>query len=121
YKQQIVEDHFEKICKYFNDNINYLYTFNLDDYHSIHEIRRPDDTFLSSTKHFATCTAKKVDFSMPILANYNDIPLFNPINIDANNLCKRLNQIYSSLFDISYNNSKSRWISYSTLELDKFE
>ena len=97
------------------------YTFNLDDYHSIHEIRRPNDTFLSSTKHFATCTAKKVNFSTPILANYNNIPLFNPVNIDANNLCKYLKQIYSSLFDRSYNYSKSQWISYSILELDKFE
>ena len=102
-------------------NCLYLYTFNLDDYHSIHEIRRPNDTFLSSTKHFATCTAKKVNFSTPILANYNNVPLFNPVNIDANNLCKNLKQIYSSLFDRSYNYSKSQWISYSTLELDKFE
>ncbi|KAF0559894.1 hypothetical protein F8M41_004409 [Gigaspora margarita] len=70
--------------------IDCLYTFNLDDYHSIHEIRRPNDTFLSSTKHFATCTAKKVNFSTPILANNNNIPLFNPVNIDADNLCKYL-------------------------------
>ncbi|KAF0386545.1 hypothetical protein F8M41_011372 [Gigaspora margarita] len=121
YKQQIVEDHFKKICNYFNENMDCLYTFNLDDYHLIHEIRRPNDTFLFSTKHFATCTAKKVDFSIPILANYNNVPLFNPVNINTNNLCKNLKQIYSSLFDRSYNYSKSQWISYSTLELDKFE
>ncbi|CAG8793278.1 4800_t:CDS:1, partial [Cetraspora pellucida] len=64
---------------------------------------------------------KKVNLSTPILANYNNIPLFNPINIDANNLCKYLKQIYSTLFDISYNYSKSKWTSYSSLELDKFE
>ncbi|KAF0542808.1 hypothetical protein F8M41_004434 [Gigaspora margarita] len=65
--------------------------------------------------------SKKVNFSTPILANYNNVPLFNPVNIDANNLCKNLKQIYSSLFDRSYNYSKSQWISYSTFELDKFE
>ncbi|RIB10955.1 hypothetical protein C2G38_2250452 [Gigaspora rosea] len=113
FKQQIAEDHFKKISKYFNENIVYI--------HLILLIRRPNDTFLSSTKHFATCTAKKVNFSTPILANYNNLPLFNPVNIDANNLCKYLKQIYSSLFDRSYNYSKSQWISYSILELDKFE
>ncbi|CAG8451143.1 1162_t:CDS:2 [Scutellospora calospora] len=111
------EDHFEKINKYFNEELNYLYIFNLDNFHSIHEIRRPDATFLYSVKHFATCTAKKVNLSLLILANYNNISLFNSVNIDAQNLCRYLKEKYSSLFDISYNNSKSQWISYSSLEL----
>ena len=28
YKQQIVEDHFKKICNYFNENVSYLFNFN---------------------------------------------------------------------------------------------
>ncbi|CAG8724859.1 4187_t:CDS:1, partial [Scutellospora calospora] len=49
--------------------------------------------------------------------NYDNISLLNPVNIDAENLCKYLSQKYSSLFDISYNNSKLQWASYSSLEL----
>ncbi|KAF0478848.1 hypothetical protein F8M41_023942 [Gigaspora margarita] len=125
YKQQIVENHFKKICKFFNKNIDCLYAFNLDNYHSIHEIHRPNNTFLSSTKHFATCTTKKVDFLIPILANYNNITLFNLVNIDANNLCKYLKQIYSLLFDRKYKEERSmkdlQLVDFKELELHSFE
>ncbi|CAG8473688.1 6456_t:CDS:2 [Scutellospora calospora] len=106
YKQQIVENHFDKINKYFNEQINYLYIFNLNNFYSIHEIYQLDTTFLSSVKHFVICIAKKINLLTSVLANYDNIFLFNPVNIDAENLCEYLSQKYSSLFDISYNNSK---------------
>jgi hypothetical protein len=77
--------------------------------------------FFSLTKYFATCIAKQVNLLITILANYNNISLFNSINIDTKNLCLNLKQKYSSLFDISYNNSKFQWLLYSSVNLNKFE
>ncbi|RIB00161.1 hypothetical protein C2G38_2235384 [Gigaspora rosea] len=35
---------------------NNFHVYNIDDYHSIHENRRPDTVSTSTVKHFATCT-----------------------------------------------------------------
>ncbi|RIB05534.1 hypothetical protein C2G38_2253762 [Gigaspora rosea] len=61
FKQQIAEDHFKKISKYFNENINCLYTFNLDDYHSIHEIHRPNNTFYLQLNILQHAQLKNID------------------------------------------------------------
>ncbi|KAF0523837.1 hypothetical protein F8M41_015373 [Gigaspora margarita] len=122
YKQQIVKDHFKKIyC---------LYIFNLDDSYSIHEIRRPNDTFLSSTKHFATCTAKKINFLTPILANYNNITLFNPISYSTFEIDKfeSIDNLTIHLYDdaiLEYKEERSikdlQLVDFKELELHSFE
>ena len=37
-----------------------FHIYNIDDYHAIHEIHRPDTVSTSAAKHFATCVAKPI-------------------------------------------------------------
>ena len=46
----------------------------MDDFHDIHEKRRPDTTSLSTVKHFASCVSKKIEYP-PILAINNGVPV----------------------------------------------
>ncbi|CAG8777717.1 7344_t:CDS:2, partial [Funneliformis caledonium] len=55
YKKKIANVHPENIRKYFTEKNNSFFVYNLDDYHNIHRIRRPDTVFLSTAAHFATC------------------------------------------------------------------
>jgi len=50
----------------------------VDDFHDIHEKRRPDTTSLSTVKHFASCVSKKIEYP-PILAINNGVPVHNPL------------------------------------------
>ncbi|RIB13263.1 hypothetical protein C2G38_2041126 [Gigaspora rosea] len=67
---------------------NYLFhVYNIDDYHSIHENRRPDTVSTSTANHFATCVAKPItDYpSVPII--YNGMSVHNPENVEASRIC----------------------------------
>src|SRR4051812_24481972 len=87
-----------------------MHCFNIDDYHSIHEWRRPDSTSLSSAIHMATCISKKIENVLAVPANYNNIPLFNPNNIEAPLIIYKLTNDYKGRFDLSYNHIKKEWI-----------
>ncbi|RIB16388.1 hypothetical protein C2G38_2190112 [Gigaspora rosea] len=55
------------------------------------------------------------------ITNYNNIPLFNPVNIDANNLCKYLKQIYSSLFDRKRSMKNLQLVDFKEFKLHSFD
>ena len=83
-----------------------MYVYNLDDYHDIHEKRRPDTVTLSTAKHMATCICKQVLACIPIPIIFDNISVHNPANIDAINICFRLIHEYHGIFDIAYTNRK---------------
>ncbi|KAF0471627.1 hypothetical protein F8M41_025168 [Gigaspora margarita] len=55
-KLNIAKAHPIRINEYFNLNANTFYCFNIDDFHDIYRIRKPNTTTLSSVNHMATCT-----------------------------------------------------------------
>jgi len=110
YKKKIAGDHQKMIEEYFLNNLQYMHCFNIDDYHSIHEQRRPDSVFLSSAAHMATCVAKKIEDVLAVPAKFNNIPIINPKNIDDSLINTKLVNKYKGIFDISYNDIKSQWI-----------
>ncbi|CAG8599689.1 8847_t:CDS:2 [Scutellospora calospora] len=77
-----------------------MHVFNIDDYHSIHSYKRSNTTSLSNIYHIATCVAKRINNCAPILAIFNDISFFNPLNIDASLINKYLLKKYNKTFDI---------------------
>ncbi|CAJ0905749.1 14404_t:CDS:2, partial [Entrophospora sp. SA101] len=90
--------------------LNYcVHVVNIDDFHDIHEKRRPDTTSLSTVKHFASCVSKKVEYP-PVLAINNGIHVHNANNIEGNKIKGYLNTKYKGIFDISYNSHKSVFI-----------
>ena len=93
----------------------------MDDYHDIHEKRRPDTVTLSTTKHMATCVCKQVSTCAPIPIIFNNKSVHNPANIDASNVCFRLIHEYKGIFDISYTNRKKRWLTDRQLDLNGFD
>lgn len=97
-----------------------MHCFNIDDYHSIHEWRRPDSTSLSSATHMATCVSKKIENVLAIPANYNNIPLFNPNNIESSSIISRLINDYKGHFDLSYNYIKKEWIQNEMINENNF-
>nr|CAG8477252.1 2121_t:CDS:2 [Entrophospora candida] len=90
-------------------------------YHSIHEWRRPNSISLSSATHMATCIAKKTENFLAIPANYNNIPLFNPKNIEASTIIYRLVNNYKGHFDLSYNFIKKEWIQNEMINENDFD
>ena len=83
-----------------------LLVYNLDDYHNIHEKRRPDNTTLSEAIHMATCLSKKVENCSKIPIIYNEISVHNPVNIDWILIRKKLIDIYQKWLDMSYTTRK---------------
>jgi hypothetical protein len=81
----------------------------LDDYHNIHEKRRPDNTILSEAAHMATSVCKKVEQCAPVPVIYNGISVHNPCNIDWVLIRKQLIAHYQHLFDLSYTQRKLQW------------
>jgi hypothetical protein len=78
-----------------------LHVYNVDDYHAIHERRRPDTVSTSLAKHFATCVAKPVDcLGIPII--FNGISVHNPENVEAWRICWYLINRYAEIFDKTY-------------------
>jgi len=93
----------------------------LDDYHNIHEKRRPDNTTLSEAVHLATCVCKKIKGSTPIPITFNNISVHNPANIDPSIICKRLIEQYQQQFDLSYTERKMQWVNTNQVGISEFD
>lgn len=89
-----------------------MYIYNLDDYHDIHEKRRPNTVTLSTVKHMATCIFKQVSACASIPIIFNNTSVHNPKNIDASNICFRLINEYRGIFGIAYTNRKKQWLTH---------
>ncbi|RIB05171.1 hypothetical protein C2G38_2220457 [Gigaspora rosea] len=66
---------------------NLFHVYNIDDYHSIHENRRPDTVSTSTANHFATCVAKPVIESYSVQLTSNGVSVHNPENVEASKIC----------------------------------
>ncbi|RHZ86168.1 hypothetical protein Glove_54g51 [Diversispora epigaea] len=113
YRKKIQKEHIIKIKKYFIENKNILHIYNIDDYHSIHEIRQPNTVLTSLAKHFATCVAKPINefSSVPLVTGrmeknrtcvFNGISIYNSLNVEASRICWYLINYYTGRFDFSY-------------------
>ncbi|KAF0562008.1 hypothetical protein F8M41_014599 [Gigaspora margarita] len=111
YKKDIAKAHPIKLNEYFNLNSNIFYCFNIDDFHDIHRIRRPNTTTLTSVNHIATCVAKPIiDTSAALAIVNNNCSFFNPDNFSKVLIIKYLYSEINGAFDISYNSQKFNWI-----------
>lgn len=88
--------------------MNYLFCFNIDDYHSIHGWRMPNSTTLSTANHMATCVSKKIEHCPPVPAISNNISIHNPLNIEASRINFHLSNEFKGVFDICYNTRKEK-------------
>ncbi|PKC01198.1 hypothetical protein RhiirA5_427105 [Rhizophagus irregularis] len=79
-----------------------LHIYNINDYHNIHEKRRPDTTSTSVVKHFTTCVAKPITECPTVLVVFNGISVHNPNNVEALRICWYLLNKYTGIFDILY-------------------
>ncbi len=98
-----------------------LHIYNVDDYHAIHEIRRPDTVSTSTAKHFATCVAKPIIESSFVPIIFNNISIHNPSNVDAWRICWYLINQYTGIFDNSYLDNQQCWISQRQLNINEFD
>ena len=98
-----------------------FHVYNVDDYHAIHEIRRPDTVSTSTAKHFATCVAKSITESSFVPIIFNNISIHNPSNVDAWRICWYLINQYTGIFDISYLDNQQCWISQRQLNTNEFD
>ena len=98
-----------------------LYIYNIDDYHAIHEIRRPDTVSTSNAKHFATHVAKPITESLFVPIIFNDISIYNPSNVEAWRVCWYLINQYTGIFDISYLDYQPFWILQKQLNINQFD
>ncbi|KAF0512522.1 hypothetical protein F8M41_017991 [Gigaspora margarita] len=105
-KKKIAAQHSSKVEEYFIKNKDSLCVYNIDDYHNIHEKRRPDDTDLSEAAYLATSKCKKIEQCGPVPVIFNGISVHNPVNIDASIICEQLINKYQGLFDLSYSQRK---------------
>ncbi|RHZ77860.1 hypothetical protein Glove_170g12 [Diversispora epigaea] len=81
---------------------NILHIYNIDDYYSIHEVRRPDTVSTLLAKHFAIYVAKPVNEFPSIPLVFNGISIHNSLNIEASRICWYLINKYTGVFDLSY-------------------
>ncbi|RHZ89740.1 hypothetical protein Glove_11g64 [Diversispora epigaea] len=102
YQKKIQENHIIEIESYFSKNGNFLHIYNIDDFHDIHEKRRPDTTSTSTANHFSTCVTKPVIDCLKIPLIFNGISVHNPNNIEAWRICWYLLNKYTGIFDITY-------------------
>ncbi|CAG8766237.1 11446_t:CDS:2, partial [Dentiscutata erythropus] len=121
YKKKIAGKHPIRVKKYFNDNKNLFCIYNLDDYHNIHENRRPDNTSLSGAVHLATCVCKKVERSNPVPVIFNNKSVHNLNNINASIICERLINRYQYCFNLSYSQRMAQWNSLSFPNFDRID
>ncbi|CAB4487012.1 unnamed protein product [Rhizophagus irregularis] len=96
YQKKIQLNHITKIEDHFLEKGDCLHIYNIDDYHDIHEKRRPDTVTTSTAKHFSTCVAKPVMecFAVPIV--FNGVSVHNPNNVEAPRICCRIRANTSS-------------------------
>ncbi|RIB04193.1 hypothetical protein C2G38_2223040 [Gigaspora rosea] len=81
---------------------NNFHVYNIDNYHSIHEKRRPDTVSTSTANHFATCVAKPIIECPSVPLVFNGVSIHNPANVEAPRICWYLLNRYTGIFDISY-------------------
>ncbi|RIB26708.1 hypothetical protein C2G38_2162653 [Gigaspora rosea] len=99
--KKIQKEHLAKINNYFLEHNNF-YVYNIDDYHSIHENRRPDTVSTSTASHFATCVAKPIIECPSVPLVFNGISIHNSANVEAPRICWYLLNQYARIFDLSY-------------------
>ncbi|CAG8810324.1 32394_t:CDS:2, partial [Racocetra persica] len=104
-----------------NTGLNGFFVYNIDDYHNIHKIRRPDTVSLSAPIHFATCISKEISKCAPIPINYNSGLVHNPKNVDVPLICLNLITNYHGIFDLSYSQKKNQWVASQKTELLNFD
>uniref|UniRef100_U9UZM9 Uncharacterized protein n=1 Tax=Rhizophagus irregularis (strain DAOM 181602 / DAOM 197198 / MUCL 43194) TaxID=747089 RepID=U9UZM9_RHIID len=104
FQKKIQTNHTLKIENHFSEKGNCLHIYNVDDYHAIHEKRRPDTVSTSVAKHFTTCVAKPVVECLAVPLTFNGISIHNPNNIEAPRICWYLLNKYTGIFDVSYTN-----------------
>ncbi|RIB21730.1 hypothetical protein C2G38_2140536 [Gigaspora rosea] len=123
FRKKVQRQYVIKLEEHFTNHKNRLHVYNIDDYHAIHGIRRPDTTSISSANHFATCIAKPVLESQSILLVHNNVSIHNPANIEAPRICWYLIHNYSGIFDIPYFERQLLWVSQNrvTNELDRID
>ncbi|RIB09531.1 hypothetical protein C2G38_2208680 [Gigaspora rosea] len=104
FRKKIQIEYVIKIEQHFITNKNLFHVYNVDDYHSIHENRRPNTVSTSSAKHFATFVAKPIIECLSVPLNFNNVLIHNPANIEAYRICWYLLHKYKGMFDVSYLN-----------------
>ncbi|RHZ72469.1 hypothetical protein Glove_242g203 [Diversispora epigaea] len=82
YRKKIQKEHIINIENYFIKNKNIFYIYNIDDYHSIHENRRPNTVSTSTAKHFVTCVTKPITNCSSLPLMFNEMSIHNPANFD---------------------------------------
>ncbi|RHZ60517.1 hypothetical protein Glove_352g71 [Diversispora epigaea] len=121
YQKKIYENHITNIESYFSKKGNFLHIYNIDDFHDIHEKRRPDTTSTSTANHFATCVAKPVIDCLKIPLVFNGVSVHNPNNIEAWRICWYLLNQYKGIFDITYMERQLYWISQGYQDNQNFD
>ncbi|CAB4462985.1 unnamed protein product [Rhizophagus irregularis] len=121
YQKKIQLNHITKIEDHFLEKGDCLHIYNIDDYHDIHEKRRPDTVTTSTAKHFSTCVAKPVMecFAVPIV--FNGVSVHNPNNVEAPRICWYLLNKYTGNFDITYTERQIYWISQGYQNANTFD
>ncbi|RIB21323.1 hypothetical protein C2G38_2176936 [Gigaspora rosea] len=66
---------------------NLFHVYNIDNYYTIHENRRPDTISTSTANHFATCVAIPVIEHFSVQLTFNGVSVHNPENIEASKIC----------------------------------
>ncbi|RIB17432.1 hypothetical protein C2G38_2187279 [Gigaspora rosea] len=120
YRKQIQKKHATKIENHFIENKNLFHVYNIDNYHAIHENRRPDTVSTSTANHFATCVAKPVINHFSVQHTFNGVSVHNPENVEASKICWYLINVYTGVFDISYTDRQSYKISQGLI-IDTFD
>ncbi|RIB27982.1 hypothetical protein C2G38_2159171 [Gigaspora rosea] len=62
---------------------NNFHIYNIDDYHSIHENRRPNMVSTLTANHFATCVAKLILGCSSVPLVFNGVSVYNLENVEA--------------------------------------
>ncbi|RIB12873.1 hypothetical protein C2G38_2249226 [Gigaspora rosea] len=100
---------------------NLFHVYNIDDYHSIYENRKPDTTSTSTAKHFATCVAKPVFECPSVPLIFNGVSIHNPANVESPRICWYLLKQYTGVFDISYLDYQLLRVSQGRLIITKYD
>ncbi|GES79070.1 hypothetical protein GLOIN_2v1783033 [Rhizophagus clarus] len=96
FRKKFKKNHITKVENYFSEKGDFLHIYNIDDYHNIHEIRRPNSVSTSTAKHFATCVTKLVANCFAYLLNkYGGI--FDIIYIECQSLWNHDNNVFDTI------------------------
>ncbi|RHZ51729.1 hypothetical protein Glove_471g10 [Diversispora epigaea] len=115
YRKKIQKEHIINIENYFIKNVK------IDNYHSIHENRRPNTVSTLTAKHFVTCVAKPIINCSSLPLMFNKMSIHNPANVEASRICWYLIHQYIGVFDRSYSECKTQWISEHLSSINQFD